>query len=49
MKANLSLSKSITDDAWYLVINDTYYHTITEEEFYELAEFLKIKLCGETI
>ena len=44
MKANIALEKSITDDAYYLVINDIYYKTITEEEFYELTKFLNIQL-----
>lgn len=44
MKANIALEKSITDNKYYLVINDSFYIDITEEMFFELAKFLNIEV-----
>lgn len=44
MKANISLEKSITSKAYYLVINDSFYIRINKHRFLELAEFLSIKI-----
>lgn len=43
MKANLSLEKSLTNDKYYLVINDSFYIKIKRKCFFELAAFLLIK------
>ena len=44
MKADISLSKGITSNKYYLVINGYFYLPISKEMFYETAKFLNIKV-----
>lgn len=47
MKANIALEKSLTSDRYSVVINDCFYITISDREFYDLAKFLGIKIDTE--
>lgn len=44
MKADIGLSKSITSNKYYLVINSYFYLSISKKMFYEIAKFLNIKV-----
>lgn len=44
MKADIGLSKSITSNKYYLVVNGYFYLSISKEMFYETAKFLNIKV-----
>ena len=43
MTVDLSLEKSITNDSFYIVINDIFYIKIQKQTFNELSNFLSIK------
>ena len=44
MKAEISLERGVTTKTYWMVINNVYYKRLTRQEFYELAEFLKIEV-----
>ena len=44
MKANISLEKSLTVKAFWLVINEDFYVEITENQFNGIAELLGINI-----
>lgn len=43
-QVHIALEKSLTSRNFYLTINDTFYLELIEDTFYELAEFVGIKV-----
>ena len=49
MRASISLEKSITNNEFYVVINETFYITITEKTFEELAQHLGMSIKEQSL
>lgn len=44
MKVDFALNRSSNKKNYFLVINDTYYLRISQKNFFDLAEYLKINV-----